>query len=116
MDIKSTTNYRLIEGQEKQSLLDKYINQPVEFDRSTGNVEVFHHSSNLETTDTEISDIPALDFLDNPEDIDNQGNISSLSELISKTKASKSRQVQYHTRSERVLSKENLAETIRSMD
>lgn len=118
MEIKSTGNYRLIEGQEKQSLLEKYINQPAEFDRICASVEVFQISSNLDQkidrepmpTRTRTNFNTEIETRTN----NNQDNISSLSQLISRNKAGKSRQVEYHTRSEKIFSRDNLSKTIQA--
>ncbi|MBT6843577.1 MAG: hypothetical protein HOA17_07260 [Candidatus Melainabacteria bacterium] len=124
MELNNTTNYRLIEGQEKQSLLDKYINQLSDIDERTAGIEVYQISASLslkEERKTEENQNFFSNFIKNnftskaPAYTNNQDNISSLSSLISKNKTSKNNQVSYQTRNSRDLSKANLAKAIRAM-
>lgn len=124
MELNNTTNYRLIEGQEKQSLLDKYINQLSDIDERTASIEVYQISASLslkEERKTEENQNFFSNFIKNnftskaPAYTNNQDNISSLSSLISKNKTSKNNQVSYQTRNSRDLSKANLAKAIRAM-
>lgn len=124
MELQTNANYRLIEGPEKQSLLDHYINQLGDLDRG-GGMEVFQISSNLslkqEKQEAEEGQSVLSNFIRNnfnseaPAYTNNQSNISSLSTLISKSKTNKTNQISYQTRNSRDLSMDNLAETIRSI-
>lgn len=123
----NTTGYKLIEGQEKQSLLDKYVNQLSDFGQESS-VEIYQISSNLlksseiiaSERDDKIHHHPIASFIQanfhskEPAYTNNQDNISSLSDLISKHKDSKSKQVSFEARGTRDLSPSNITETIRS--
>lgn len=94
-----TNNYRLIEGQEKQSWLEKYISQFSDFERNES-VELFHNSLGLEIQKAGSSRDSISTYSNNylssyaktsftnpaPSYTNNQENISSLSELISKNR------------------------------
>ena len=123
----NTTGYKLIEGQEKQGLLDRYINQLSDFDAESS-VEIYQISSNL-LKSSEISasqrdeNMPGnsvKNFISStfsskePAYTNNQENISSLSDLISKRKDTKSDKVSYEARGSRNWSATNITETIRS--
>lgn len=124
MELNNTTNYRLIEGQEKQSLLDKYINQLSDIDERADGIEVYQISASLslrEERKTQENQNFFSHFIKNnftskaPAYTNNQDNISSLSSLISKSKTSKNNQISYQTRNSRDFSKDNLAATLKSM-
>ena len=124
----NSTGYKLIEGQEKQGLLDRYINQLSDFDAESG-VEIYQISANLLKSgeiiasqrdntlqdNNVISRFTEADFhSQEPAYTNNQNNISSLSNLISKRKDAKSAQVSYEARGSRDWSANNITETIRS--
>lgn len=124
----NTTGYKLIEGPKKQGLLDRYINQLSDFDAETS-VEIYQISSNLlkssEITASQRDDkvqhhhsvasfIQANFHSKEPAYTNNQDNISSLSDLISKHKNNKSKQVSFEARGSRDLSSSNITETMRS--
>ena len=124
----NSTGYKLIEGQEKQGLLDRYINQLSDFGEENS-VEIYQISANLlkageitaSARDNTLQDnniIPIFTEADfhsqEPAYTNNQDNISSLSNLISKHKDGKSKQVSFEARASRDLSAENITETMRS--
>ncbi|MDA1020110.1 MAG: hypothetical protein O2962_00995 [Cyanobacteria bacterium] len=124
MELNNTTNYRLIEGQEKQSLLDKYINQLSDIDERANGIEVYQISASLslrEERKTQENQNFFSQFIKNnftskaPAYTNNQDNISSLSSLISKNKTGKNDLISYQTRNSKDFSKANLTEAIRSM-
>ncbi len=127
MESTRGTGYKLIEGQGKQNLLDKYINQLADFDKDNG-IEVYQISSNLlessssigaerdQTSSNQVSNFTGSTFTNRePSYTNNQDNISSLSELISKHKGNKSNQLNSQTRSIKEFSPENVTETIRGI-
>ncbi|MDA0772580.1 MAG: hypothetical protein O3C63_06520 [Cyanobacteria bacterium] len=124
MELNNTTNYRLIEGQEKQSLLEKYSNQLSDIDERANGIEVYQISASLslrEERKTQENQNFFSQFIKNnftskaPAYTNNQDNISSLSSLISKNKTGKNDLISYQTRNSKDFSKANLTEAIRSM-
>ncbi len=124
----NTTGYKLIEGQEKQGLLNRYINQLSDFDAESS-VEMYQISSNLLKSSEIISSERDNKIQNNnsissfirstfnskePAYTNNQDNISSLSDLISKSKDAKSDIISFEARGSREWSTDNVTETIRS--
>ncbi len=123
----NNTGYKLIEGQEKRGLLDRYINQLSDFDADTS-VEIYQLSANLLNSseisanqrDEKIFSNSITSFMQanfnskEPAYTNNQDNISSLSDLISKRKDAKSDIVSFEARGSRDWSTDNITETIRS--
>ncbi len=124
----NNTGYKLIEGQEKRGLLDRYINQLSDFDADSS-VEIYQISSNLlksseilaNQRDENVLGNPITNLMQanfnskEPAYTNNQENISSLSDLISKRKDAKSDIVSFEARGSREWSASNVTETIRSI-